>query len=201
MPHFLPDGVARPVQAGADLILHTHFHPSGKIEREQSVVGLYFAKKPPQKLLISLPHGSQRIDIAPGEKHYVIDDTFTVPADVELSGIIPHAHLLCRDVKVTATLPDGTEKPLIWIDDWDWNWQEQYQYVQPLLIPRGTKVRMQFTYDNSADNIHNPNTPPKRVRYGEQTGDEMALVFYQILIDPNNPLLRLRDARQRLLGK
>ena len=182
-PRFLPDGVGRPIKAGADLILHTHFHPSGKVEKEQSVVGLYFTKRTPDKVLISMPHGTNRLNIAPGDNHYVVENTFTVPANVELAGIFPHAHLLCKEIKVTATLPDGAVEPLIWIKDWDWNWQDFYQYSHILQIPRGTKVTQQFIYDNSADNPHNPSSPPQRVHYGEQTKDEMALVFYQILID------------------
>jgi mono/diheme cytochrome c family protein len=182
-PRFLPDGVGRPIKAGADLILHTHFHPSGKIEKEQSVVGLYFTKKLPEKVLVSMPHGTNKLNIAPGDNHYVVENTFTVPGNVELAGIFPHAHLLCKQIKVTATYPDGTVQPLIWIKDWDWNWQDFYQYSKVIEIPRGTKVTQEFIYDNSADNVHNPSSPPQRVHYGEQTKDEMSLVFYQILIN------------------
>lgn len=182
-PRFLPDGVGRPIKAGADLVLHTHFHPSGKVEKEQSVVGIYFTKKLPEKVLISMPHGTRTIDIAPGDDHYVVQSTFTVPNNVELEGIFPHAHLLCKEIKVTAELPDGSTLPLIWIKDWDWNWQDFYHYTHVMQIPPGTKVTQEFVYDNSADNPHNPSSPPQRVHYGEQTKDEMALVFYQILVD------------------
>jgi mono/diheme cytochrome c family protein len=182
-PRFLPDGVGRPIKAGADLILHTHFHPSGKVEKEQSVVGLYFTKTLPDKVLVAFPHGTNRLNIAPGDSHYVVDNTFTVPGNVELAGIFPHAHLLCKQIKVTATYPDGTVHPLIWIKDWDWNWQDFYQYSHVIQIPSGTKVTQQFIYDNSADNPHNPSSPPQRVHFGEQTKDEMSLVFYQILIN------------------
>ena len=109
-------------------------------------------------------------------------------------GIFPHAHLLCREIKVTAKLPTGETTPLIWIKDWDWNWQGQYLYKQPISIPKGTKITQEFTYDNSAANIHNPNTPPKEVKHGEQTGDEMSLVFYQLMVDRSNAdLVRLRE--------
>lgn len=182
-PRFMPEGVGRLVRRGSDLVVQIHFHPSGKIEHEQATFGLYFAKTPPQKLLIGSDHSTRRIDIAPGDSHYVIDSKFTVPVNVELAGVFPHAHLLCRQIKVTATLPDGKTLPLIWIKDWDWNWQGGYFYRKPIQIPRGTEIRQQFIYDNSTGNIHNPNTPPKRVRYGEQTGDEMSLVFYDILIN------------------
>ena len=183
LPQFLPDGVGRLLRAGSDLVLQIHFHPSGKIEHEQSMVGLYFAKAPPRKLMVTIAHGNNDIDIAPGDSHYVIDDSFTLPSRIELVGIFPHAHLLCRQIKVSGTLPDGSPLPLIWIKDWDWNWQGDYFYTKPIEVPPGTKVRQEFTYDNSAANIHNPNSPPKRVVHGEQTGDEMSLIFYDILVD------------------
>ena len=150
-------------------------------------------KAPPKKLFVSFPHGYRRIDIAPGDNHYVIDNSFTVPANVELQAVFPHAHLLCRQIKSTATLPDGTTIPLIWIKDWDWNWQGEYLYTKPIQLPRGTTIRQEFIYDNSTENIHNPNNPPKEVRYGEQTGDEMSLVFYQLVIERGSVIDRLRE--------
>lgn len=179
---FLPEGVGRVIHAGADLVLQTHFHPSGKVEREQSSVGLYFTKKQPTKILVSFPKNIGRIDIPAGQKK-VLHTSFVVPSDVELEGIFPHAHLVCSEIKVDATLPDSTSEPLIWIKDWDWNWQDFYLYSKVLNIPKGTKVDMTFTYDNTANNPHNPSDPPLRVRNGEQTKDEMGLVFFQLLVD------------------
>jgi mono/diheme cytochrome c family protein len=191
--HFLPDGVGRFVRAGSDLVIQIHFHPSGKTEQEQSSVALYFTKAMPKKIFVSFPHGDRKIDIQPGDNNYVIESSFTVPGDVELQGVFPHAHLLCRSIKVTATLPDGKVLPVIWIKDWDWNWQGEYLYTTPLQIPRGTKITQHFVYDNSKGNIHNPNNPPKEVRYGEQTGDEMSLVFYQLVIERGSVMDRLRE--------
>jgi mono/diheme cytochrome c family protein len=179
----LPEDVGRPMKKGSDIVLQMHFHPSGKVEHEQSTIGLYFAKKPTDKLLISFPKGSRQINIAPGDNNYRINESLVVPAEVTLQGIIPHAHLLCRDIKVDATFPDGHKQPLIWIKDWDWDWQEQYQYKQPIRIPSGTRLDMQFTYDNSAANLHNPSNPPQQVVWGEQTNNEMCLVFFQIVAD------------------
>ena len=102
----------------------------------------------------------------------------------ELIGITPHAHLLCKEIKVDATLPDGKPLPLIWIKDWDFNWQGEYQYAKPVHLPAGTKMAMEFRYDNSAENPAQPSNPPRRVTWGEQTTDEMAIMFYQVLVDP-----------------
>jgi hypothetical protein len=71
---------------------------------------------------------------------------------------------------------------LIWIKDWDFNWQGNYQYRKPLTLPKGTRVEMEYTYDNSENNPRNPAHPPVRVRWGEQTKDEMAVAFLGIVL-------------------
>ena len=91
----------------------------------------------------------------------------TLPRDVQLAGLTPHAHYLCKDMKVTATLPDGSTKPLIWIKDWDFNWQNAYRYKTPLDLPKGTRIDLEYTYDNSENNPHNPTHPPVRIHWGE----------------------------------
>ncbi len=176
-PMMYPDGVAALVKKNSDLVIQTHFHPTGKSETEKSSVAIYFAKKPTTRVLVGSGLTSILIDIPPGEKNFKATANATLPVDTEWVSITPHAHLLCREIKADYTLPDGEKKPLIWIKDWDFDWQDQYRFKTPLKLPKGTRIEMEFTYDNSSDNIHNPSNPPKRVRLGEQTTDEMALLF------------------------
>jgi hypothetical protein len=122
-----------------------------------------------------------KIDIPPGEKSYRKRAEIRVPIDVEVVGIFPHMHLIGREFKVTAHPPNGDPFSLLWIDDWDFNWQVYYQHAAPVKLVAGTRVVMESVHDNSADNIHNPNQPPKRVRWGEQTTDEMSLAFVQVM--------------------
>jgi hypothetical protein len=96
---------------------------------------------------------------------------------VEVFGIFPHMHLIGKEVKVTALLPDGKETSLLQIDDWDFNWQGYYEYAEPVALPKGTQVLMECVHDNSASNTNNPNQPPKRIIYGEETANEMAIVL------------------------
>jgi hypothetical protein len=189
-----PDGVAIPLRGGADLVVQLHFKPSGKPEKEQSTIGLYFAERPPERRLVDIPLGSRDIDIPPGEAAYRVRDHFTVPVDVEAIGIVPHAHLICRDMKGVAILPDGSQEWLIWIRDWDFHWQEQYRYETPRRLPAGTRLEMEFTYDNSASNPWNPNHPPKRVVWGPDTTDEMAGLHIQALPVRNEDLPELGRA-------
>jgi mono/diheme cytochrome c family protein len=185
-PVAMPEGLAYAVPKDADLILSTHFHPSGKAEQEQSVVGIYFAKQPPEKQFttIQLPPvfgALSGLNIPAGAKDYSIEDSFTLPVDVKAFGVTAHAHYLGKSMKLTATLPDGTMKTLLWIPDWDFNWQGQYMFQDFVSLPKGTVLHGVVRYDNSADNPHQPSNPPKLVKWGEQSTDEMGSVILRLV--------------------
>ena len=176
-------GIAATIKKGSDLVLQIHYHLDGKPELDQSKIGLKFSKEPPTKGLTLFVLGNQRIDIPPGDGHYVVKASGVLPMDAEAIAVFPHAHYLCKDMKVDATLPDGKVVPLIWIKDWDFNWQGAYRYASPVNLPKGTRLDMQYTYDNSAANPHNPSNPPREVKFGEQTTNEMAFAFVSLTLD------------------
>jgi len=180
-PQPLSDGMAFTVGKGADLIMQVHYHPTGKPELDQSSVGLTFSGRP-QKGLAHMIAGTSLIDLPPDETRREVVDWVEVPRDVELVNIAPHAHLLCTEMKVDAHLPDGKVENLIWIRDWDFNWQGEYRYAEPVKLPKGTRIELRYTYDNSAGSPRNPSNPPKRVTFGEQTTDEMAFVFLLVAV-------------------
>jgi tetratricopeptide (TPR) repeat protein len=131
-------------------------------------------------MLVQLEHDGA-LDIAPGRRDFVITDHYVVPTDVDVLAVYPHAHYLGHDVRAWATLPDGSQKELIWIRDWDLNWQAVYRYVSPVFLPRGSRIEMRIEYDNSAENPRNPSDPPQRVRTGNRAVDEMGHLWLQLL--------------------
>jgi mono/diheme cytochrome c family protein len=182
-PRILPLGLARKLPAGADLVLNSHFHPSGKEEEEQTTIGLYFTDKKPDRTLIGFQvppiFGSiSGLDIPAGESNYELTSKFTTPVDIDLVGVGAHMHYIGHTAKAHATLPDGTVKPLFYIDDWDFNWQGRYTYEQPIRLPAGTSVEGTVSFDNSATNPHNQFNPPRRVRWGLESTDEMGSVIF-----------------------
>lgn len=186
-PAMAPDGTATLLPKGSDFLLQAHFHPTGKPETEKSVIGIYFADKAPEKDLVNLQLPAlfgfgAGIDIPAGEKNYTIRDSYTLPTDIRVYSAIAHAHYVGKEMKVSATLPDGSTKPLIWIPDWDFNWQDVYNYKEPFILPKGTHIDATIGYDNSADNPRNPSNPPKRVLWGEQSFDEMGTVGLRVEI-------------------
>ena len=180
-PIELPAGTADVLKAHTDLIVQMHFHATGKAENAQSAIAFSFTDTPPVKKIMDVGLTSKRIDIPPGDAHYKVTDHFTIPIAVEAIGIIPHAHYICKEMRGWAILPDGTKKWLLFIKDWDFNWQEQYRYAKAIHLPEDTQVEMEFVYDNSAANTRNPNSPPKRVRWGGETTDEMAGLHLQVI--------------------
>jgi tetratricopeptide (TPR) repeat protein len=174
-PRLDPPSIAWRLDPGSDLIVQLHMM-RGHLHEPEPVrpsVGFYFSSTPPDTESIDFRLGSKTIDIPAGAEAYQVTDSFDLPVDVQLLSIYPHAHYLGKEMKASATLPDGRTEPLLWIKRWDFRWQDQYQYATPLALPKGTRLTMTYTYDNSAANGSNPHRPPVRVQYGPQSSDEM----------------------------
>ena len=182
-PRFAPDGVGRLIRRGSDVVLQVHYHPTGKPETDRSSIGLFIAKKPATKSMAGYTLCTDRIDIPAGEKRHKIILSTRIKADIHLYTVVPHAHQLCREFRLAATLPDGTNQPLLWITDWDMDWQDQYRYARAVRLPKDTVLTLAAYFDNSANNPRNPNKPPRRVRYGVETKDEMCACHLEFLCD------------------
>lgn len=182
---------------GADLVLQLHLRPSGKVEPVQAKIGLYFAARPATRPALAMELVDRDIDLAPGARDVHVRDEYTMPIDVAITSVYPHAHYLGKSVEAWADLPDGSRRWLIAIDDWDFNWQEQYQLREPLQLPRGSTIHMDWSFDNSAENPNNQFSPPRRVVYGPDSTDEMAELILEVEpADPRN-LAALDEAFRR----
>src|SRR6267143_792256 len=193
-----PEGMSLRLDKDTDLVLNIHLQPSGKPEKILPNLGLYFTDKPATHfpLLLQLESDKQ-LDIPPGEKRFLVTDEFTLPVDVDLLAIYPHAHYLGKDLQALAKFPNGRSETLIHIPDWNLSWQAVYRYSQPVKLPKGTTISMNFAYDNSDDNIRNPNDPPQRVVAGNRAVDEMAHLWLQVL--PQNSPQEKDDPRMLII--
>jgi hypothetical protein len=179
-PQLLPDGLASPLRPGVDLIIHVHYHPTGKVEFDQPSLGLYFTKTPGKKFIVGLPiaiaphlGNAHLLNIPAGAQRHTAAVSRTLPGAARVFAVTAHAHYLLREVTLTAELPDGQRLVLLEIKHWDFDQQDRYRFADPPLLPKGTKIDLAGTFDNSADNPQNPNQPPKAVRWGPNTTDEM----------------------------
>lgn len=195
-----PDGLSWRVDPGTDLVLQLHLRPTGKPQVIRPSIGFFFTDTPPTRVPSMIRLSRQDIDIAAGEREYVIEDQYVLPVDVELHVIQPHAHYLARQIQGLARLPDGTTRWLIYIKDWDFHWQDVYRLAVPLQLPKGTTLLMRYIYDNSADNERNPRHPPQRVRFGQNSADEMGDLWLQVFPRARQDLMLLNQHfRQKML--
>jgi Flp pilus assembly protein TadD len=170
-PYKEPAERAWTLDKGADLVVQMHLLPTGKAEAVQPALGLFLSDTPPAREPFLVRLESKAIDIPAGQAGYVVEDSYVLPADVDVTSIYPHAHYLAKDMQATATLPDGTTRWLLWIKAWDFRWQDQYRYASPITLPAGTRLAMRFTYDNSKG---------ARVKWGPKSSDEMGALWIEV---------------------
>ncbi len=211
-PRLSPEGTARALPAGADVLLQIHYHKDGKPETDATTIGLYFAKGPVDKQIHSgvvLParaglFAKPDLRIPPGAPNHEVKGSLTIRQDSHVLAVFPHMHWLGKDFQLEAVRPDGSRQILIRIDDWDFNWQNPYEFVKPVALPKGTRVEMVAHFDNSAENPRNPSKPPIEVHWGEQTTDEMCIGFLQLTRDDehlgNRPPDEVVPAARRASG-
>ena len=199
-PPLASDDLAWRLDGGSDLVVQLHLRPTGKAERIHPSIGLYFTTATPARTPSIVRLGRQNLDIPAGANHFVVSDSFTLPVDVQLRAIQPHAHYRARRLRAIATLPSGSARELIAIRDWDFNWQDQYRYAEPFWVPAGTRLSMEYVFDNSDANPRNPDHPPRRASWGWRSSDEMADVWIQMMTRSDEDRAELARASRRKMA-
>ena len=187
---------------GADIILQVHYHLDGKVEKDQSEIGLKFASKPVDKRIRTSLFGNLLISIPKDSKDAEVKEDMYLAAPITIYDVFPHMHVLGHDMRMTATLPNGTKRELSRVDHYDFNWQTRYTYRQPVHLPKGTHLEVVSHYDNSSANLNNPNKPPKPVWWGEQTTNEMAYEIFDYSFDDEHLLTHQKSGEDiAVVGK
>jgi tetratricopeptide (TPR) repeat protein/mono/diheme cytochrome c family protein len=196
IPYQAYPGTAWEVTPGTDLVLQLHMLPSGKEESINPKIGLYLSDEPPTKPSFVFQLRSYELEIPAGDPDYLVEQSIEVTAPLKVISVYPHAHYIGKDLQLFAILPDGEKQWLLRISDWDFNWQGDYRYAEPPVLPKGSVIHMSYHFDNSADNINNPNDPPKDILGGWRSEDEMAEAMIQVMpIDPAD-LPKLQTAQK-----
>ncbi len=185
-PTPLEDGTGYFLPKGARIVMEVHYHRNGRKEKDRTKIGLHFAKGAIRQRVRSHVVLNMSFLIPAGAKRHRITASWKVNEDLHAVAVIPHMHLLGKEIEVTATLPDGSKKSMVHIREWDFNWQESYLFRKPFALPAGTLVRVTGWFDNSPGNPNNPRVPPRNVGFGEQTTDEMCVAYIAYVRDRDN---------------
>ncbi len=182
-PDRWPEGMAKLVKAGSDLVFQMHYTSHGVASEDQTRIGLVFAKERPAKRVLSLQLTNDRFHIPPGVPDYQAEVHGSLPADALLLSFFPHLH--SRGKTFTYNLIRTGEKPQTLLKvDWGFHWQMTYRLAEPLALKAGTVLQAIATWDNSLNNPHNPD-PDSAVTWGEQTWEEMMVGFFDVAVDVN----------------
>jgi hypothetical protein len=179
-PDHWPEGMAKFVPAGSDLIFQMHYTSNGTADEDQTSLGMVFAKSPPAQRVITLQLNNHALIIPPGVDDFRIDVQGTLPHDALLLSFFPHMHLRGKRFEYDIVHDDGTIEPLLRVN-YHFHWQLSYRLAEPRLLKAGTKLRAVAWYDNSRNNPHNPD-PTKTVTWGDQTSDEMMVGFFDVAV-------------------
>ena len=179
-PDEWPDGMAKYVPAGSDLVFQMHYTTNGTAAQDQTSIGMVFAKAAPKQRVITLQLNDHAFMIPPGADDFRVEVQGTLPNDATLLSFFPHMHLRGKRFEYDIVHDDGSIEVLLRVK-YHFHWQLSYKLSEPRLLRAGTKLRAIAWYDNSKNNPHNPD-PTKTVVWGDQTTDEMMVGFFDVAV-------------------
>ena len=182
-PDEWPDGMAKFVPAGSDLVFQMHYTTNGSADQDRTSIGLVFAKATPRQKVITLQLNNHALIIPPGADDFRVEVQGTLPGNATLLSFFPHMHLRGKRFEYDIVHDDGSVEVLLRVN-YHFHWQLSYELAEPRRLKAGTRLRAIAWYDNSTNNPHNPD-PTKTVTWGDQTYDEMMVGFFDVAIPAN----------------
>lgn len=174
-------GIARRLPANSEIILQMHYTTVGEPTTDVTSVGVIYARQPPTKMVAGGNVLNFRFAIPPGAANHEVRAERTFADDTVLTTMMPHMHVRGKSMTYVAHYPDGRQETLLTVPRYDFNWQHTYELAEPKLMPKGTRLEVIATYDNSPGNAFNPD-PGATVRWGDQTWEEMMIGFYSTIV-------------------
>src|SRR5262245_44783898 len=177
-PMILREGMAKKVPAGSRFVFQMHYTPNGTAQQDRSCIGIVFADPTTiHKVVATEKAANPRFRIPPGDPNYKVEANTTLSRDTVVLSLMPHMHVRGKAFRYTAFYPGGEQEILLDVPHYDFNWQNSYEFVEPKLMPKGTRVYCEAWFDNSEGNLANPD-PTKEVRWGDQTWEEMMIGYF-----------------------
>jgi peroxiredoxin len=171
-------GLVKQIPAGSKLVFEMHYTANGSPQKDRSYIGLKFLDKSQvTKIVQNGAVMTHQFEIPPHAANHPVRKEQTIPRDALLLSLTPHMHVRGKSFRYEATYPDGRREVLLDVPRYDFNWQLSYAFAEPKRLPRGTRLTCEAVYDNSADNLANPD-PTKPVRWGDQSWEEMMIGFF-----------------------
>jgi copper type II ascorbate-dependent monooxygenase-like protein len=188
-PGVMEPGAVKRIPAGSKILLQMHYSKAtGKVEKDQSSIGLVLAKQPADKHVYTRGIANTYFQIPPGADNHQVTSCWTTKEDIHLQTLMPHMHLRGKAMRFEAFYPDGRSEVLIDVPNYSFSWQTVYYLKKQAAIPKGTRIVVTARFDNSSRNKFNPD-PKQAVRFGDPTYDDMMIGWISYTVDKQH----LRD--------
>jgi peroxiredoxin/mono/diheme cytochrome c family protein len=199
-PYVLPEGMAKLIPAGWQLVFQMHYTPNGSPQKDRSSVGIKFCDPSTVKYRVATANAANPFfEIPAGDSNYLVESNRTYGKDVLLLSVFPHMHLRGKDFNYEVTYPDGRKETIMDMPRYDFNWQTSYVFTEPLKLPGGTKLHCTAHFDNSEDNPANPDSS-KPVKWGDQTWEEMMIGWFDIAVPKEWDIAEVLPPSERFSG-
>ncbi len=182
----LPEGTAKKIPAGTELLLQVHYTPNGRVRSDRSKVGLVFSKTKPTRQAYTIGIANPDLLLPAGRDDVAVSSEIVVNQDMRLVSFMPHMHLRGKDFKYTVTKPGEAPQVVLSVPAYDFGWQTYYVLKEPIDLPKGSRIDCLAHFDNSSNNPYNPD-PKKLVRWGEQTFEEMMIGYVDLDVPVGSP--------------
>jgi peroxiredoxin/mono/diheme cytochrome c family protein len=191
-PSVFPEGTAKKIPAGSDLLFQVHYTPIGKVKTDRSKLGLVFSKTKPAREAFTAGIANPDLLIPARTDNVLVSSSWVLPSSARLVSLFPHMHLRGKDFKFTITKPGESPQVLLSVPAYDFGWQTYYILSEPMILPKGTRVDCVAHFDNSESNPYNPD-PSKMISWGEQTFEEMMIGYLDMDVAVGEPIPKAPD--------
>src|SRR4051812_14267913 len=185
---YFPENTGKRIRKGSTLDFEMHYTVSGKPEKDQSRIGLYFMKDAPPMAYKTRAAYNFDFEVAPNDLASAAHATYVFKRDAMLYDLSPHMHLRGSWFKFEALYPNGKHETLLSVPRYDFNWQHNYRLKEPKQMPAGTWILCTGGFNNSPINPYNPDAAI-HVHWGDQSFDEMFIGFMGIAELPKEKAL------------
>lgn len=187
------------------IVLQIHYAPSPIEQFDQSQINIFYTPHKVDRYIESFNIGSGG-GVAEPEPQLILppntiksfEITANVAKDLSYLYLNPHMHYLGKSMKAYAVTPANDTIQLVWIRKWDFKWQEFYKPLSLIKIPKGSRIKVFATFDNTADNPENRFSPPIEIHQGGNSIDEMmSLIILSVQYKNGDENIKLKSDLDR----
>ncbi len=176
------------IPAGSKILFHITYAASNTPEKDLSYLKCKITNNNGGLKLIhssilftgnDITNGPFVIDVDEKKKFFA---TTKIDKPIEIISVMPQGQYACYSWEIYAIdSASGKRINILKIPKWDAHWKKKYDMAVPVKLSAGSKVFGIAYYNNAEENNNLIILPPKKIKNGEATRDELFLVQYDFV--------------------